>query len=366
MSMVSNVYVVAKRTTPLCWLPSGKLACYREGRIVIYNNGIVESEFVVYTDIKETILSKCNFLQRGMRLGIRASLALDNEVIIISKGTMLYEVNLNTFKLSKGFSLEQGVRPLNLTPIRRINGFDNCTVFGGYLTNNDKKPVHIYKRTDVDKWEIVYTFPFGAINHVHNIIPDNYRNCLWIFTGDFDESAAIWKVTDNFKKVERVLCNDQKYRGCVCFPVKEGLIYATDAPFAQNYIYLMTPDHKVSPIREIDGSCIYACKVGDKYVFSSTVEPDGRKNTLLRLFTYMKRGAGIKDMYVHMYAGNMEDGFKEINKEKKDWLPYALQFGTFRFPSGENKSSKLYFQPVATCKHDLDLICIDLDDVFKD
>lgn len=33
-----------------------------------------------------------------------------------------------------------------------------------------------------------------------------------------------------------------------------------------------------------------------------------------------KRGAGIKDEYVHMYCVNIKEGFKEIYKEKKDIL----------------------------------------------
>lgn len=119
------------------------------------------------------------------------------------------------------------------TNVKSIKGFDDCICFGGYRDNIDKEPVHIYKRTEIDKWDIVHTFKSGEINHVHNIVADPYRDCLWAFTGDFDEASAIWKITNNFKKVERVLCNNQKYRGCVIFPVNEGLLYATDAPFHQ-------------------------------------------------------------------------------------------------------------------------------------
>lgn len=358
--------VKISKSNPLCFLPDRKLVCYKNGVISEWKDNDSISTFRIFDNFREKYFGELNFVARLCRAGIRSALPITNSVILLSVGSSVFEYNIEEHTLSNGCSIGSGIRPLVFSIINNIDGFDYCVVFGGYLSNLNKKPVHIYKRINVDEWEIIYTFPHGEINHVHNIIPDPYRNCLWIFTGDFDESAAIWKVTDNFKKVERVLCNDQKYRGCVCFPVKEGLIYATDAPFAQNYIYLMTPDYKVTPIREIDGSCIYACQVGDKYVFSSTVEPDGRKNTLFRLFTYMKRGAGIKDTYVHMYAGNMEVGFKEIYKEKKDWWPYAFQFGAFRFPTGENKSSKLYFQPVATSKHDLELMCIDLDEVFKD
>ena len=72
-----------------------------------------------------------------------------------------------------------------------------------------------------------------------------------------------------------------------------------------------------------------------------------------------KRGAGIKDDYVHMYMGNLQEGFKEIYKEKKDCMPYyTFQFGAFRFPAGVNNTDTLYFQPVATKKNDLKLMTI--------
>lgn len=299
-------------------------------------------------------------LYRLLRLGIRAAEAIDDDNIVISIGNNLFEYNLKSRILSKGYFIGDGIRPLAFTSIKGITGFEDCIVFGGYRNNQGKDPIHIYRRVETDIWEIVFTFSHGAINHVHNIIPDTFRNCLWIFTGDFGESAAIWKVSSNFKTIERVLCNNQMYRGCVCFPTKYGLLYSTDAPFAQNSIYLLTPDYQTKRICEIDGSCIYACQVGGRFVFSTTVEPDGRKNTLLRLFTYMKRGDGIKDMYVHMYAGNLEQGFKEIYKERKDYWPYAFQFGAFRYPGGVNKTNKLYFQPVATREHDLDLMTLEL------
>ena len=74
-----------------------------------------------------------------------------------------------------------------------------------------------------------------------------------------------------------------------------------------------------------------------------------------------KRGEGIKDMYSHLYVGSAIAGFKEVYKEKKDIWPYLFQFGVIRFPYGLNSTSKLYFQPVATNKHDLDLMIIDIN-----
>lgn len=357
---MKQAMIIRKFCSPLCHLTTGRMVCYEDGAIKVLFNGEVEREYPITISKREKYLGVLKSLYRFFRMGIRAAAAIDENHIVYSIGDMLYEMDLGDGSVSKGYFCGEGIRPLIFTSVKGIDTFDDGLYFGGYLGNRSMKPVSIHKRVDVDKWETVYTFPQGTINHVHAIVSDPYRQCLWIFTGDFGEAAAIWRVTDNFRSVERILCNDQKYRGCVVYPIKEGLLYATDAPFAQNYLYLMKEDGRISELKRIDGSCIYGCRWKDKYVFSTTVEPDGRNATLLNILFSRKRGAGIKDDYVHMYCGNMEDGFKEIYKEKKDSLPYAaFQFGVFKFPYGVNNTDKLYFQPIATIDSDLFLLSLD-------
>lgn len=353
---------VRQNLSPLCFLPCGNLVCYNLGKLVIIEDGLIIDVYPLFHSLKERFVGRFNALYRLFRLGVRVAEPIDNDNILISIGNMLFEYCFSTRTLSKGFFIEKGIRPLIFTTISEIEGFDNCIIFGGYLGNSNKKPVNIYKRIATDRWKIVYTFGQGTINHVHNIVADSYRQCLWAFTGDFGRAAAIWKIEDNFRKVECLLCDDQKYRSCVAFPIKDGLLYVTDAPFAQNYVYLMRDDLSVIKYYKIDGSCIYGCQCGVKYIFSSTVEPDGRNNSLINLLISRKRGKGIQDMYVHMYMGNLEEGFKEVYKEKKDLWPYLFQFGTIRFPYGKNSSDVLYFQPIGTKKNDLKLIIQNLSE----
>lgn len=346
-----------KNTTPLCFLPNGKLVCYRLGRISILDDGKIERTFKVFFSFKEQFLGRFRLLFRFLRLGIRAAIAIDNESIIISIGNMIYELNLETARLSRGFYCGNGIRPLIFTEVKNLSTIKDGFYFGGYLGNHSKQPVNVYRRTGIDKWDIVYTFPQGMINHVHAIVSDPYRDCLWIYTGDFEEASAIWKVTDDFKSVKRVLYNDQRYRGCVVFALPEGLLYATDTPFNQNHLFLLKADMSLVDLRLIDGSCIYGCRWGNAYVFSTTVEPDGRNMNKLHMMFSRKKGCGIKDNYVHMYCGNIDEGFDEIYKSLKDDYPYcSFQFGVFRFPYGNNQGDFLYFQPIATCNNDMQLI----------
>ena len=347
---------IKRNTSPLCFLPSGDLVCYQYGKLIILREEKQVATYSLFCSKKERWIGRINPLFRLMRLGVRAAEAIDDNRILLSIGNHLYEYDFDSQKLSEGYDLGAGIRPLIFTTVKGIEGFDDCVCFGGYRMNREKEPINIYKRIGIDQWEIVYTFSQGTINHVHNIVVDPYRKRLWVFTGDFGEASAIWMISDNFKKVERVLCNNQQYRGCVIFPVKEGLLYATDAPFTPNYIYLMKEDLSIYTICEISGSCIYGCQFGDKIALSSTVEPDGRRNSTLNLLISRKRGSGIKDFYSHLYVGNVKEGFQEVYKEKKDIWPYLFQFGVIRFPYGNNTIDKLYFQPVATNKHDLDLM----------
>ena len=349
---------LSTHTTPLCFMPDGTLVCYKYGDVVLQRDGIEIKHLPLFKAKKEKWLGRNKLAYRLLRLGIRTAIAIDEENIILSVGNMLYEFNLLTGERSNGFFCGNGIRPLIFTTVNGIEGFDNGVYFGGYTLNMDKNPIHIYHRVGVDNWKIVYTFPQDVINHIHNIVPDYYRKCIWIFTGDFDESSAIWKAEKGYKDVERVVCNDQKYRGCVAFAVSDGLLYATDAPYADNYIYLMnTETYDVKGLIPIDGSCIYGCQWKDKYVFSSTVEGDGRNLGRLEFLFSKKLGAGIKDNYVHLYCGNLTEGFKEVYKEEKDSMPlYTFQYGVFGFPSGTNNTDTLYFQPKATINNDLNLM----------
>lgn len=358
--MQTEIIKIKSKTTPLCILPNGNVVCYSKGQIEILRNGLVERCFPFPVGKLEKFLGWSNLAFRLMRMGVRSAIALNNEIIILSVGNMIYEMNISEGSISRGWFCGIGIRPLVFTSVKGINSFDEGVYFGGYLGNKEKKPVCIYHRIGVDQWETVYSFPQGAINHVHNIVPDPYRDCLWVFTGDFDEASAIWKITKNFSIVERVVSNDQKYRACVIYALPEGLLYATDAPFANDFIYLLKPETmELTEVLPIHGSCIYGCKWKDKYVFSSTVEGDGRDMNHWEFLFMRKRGAGIKDNFVHMYMGNMNEGFVEVYKEKKDIMPfYTFQFGVFKFPDGVNDSNTLLFQPVATTKNDLALMSI--------
>jgi hypothetical protein len=312
---------------------------------------------------RERFLSRIRLAHRLLRLGVRNAVQVDSRTILVHVNKRFYELNITTGEICPGFVPEVGVRALNVSIISGVAGFDDSIVFGGYVRNGAKRPVNVYRRVSLSEWQVVYTFEQGLVNHVHNIIPDRENGCAWIFTGDFDEAATIWRATDNFRKVEKVFRGDQMYRGCTGFAVNGGVLYATDTPFARNSIRFLhaTADGKgweSRHVHDISGSCIYGCEVNDKYVFSTVVEADGRNETLLRLLFGWKKGPGIEDYYSRVYVGTMEEGFTDIYKVRKDMAPFIFQSSTLRFPSGNVETGFIIAEHVATNKYDGSAIAI--------
>lgn len=358
-----------KKYFPLCFVEQDVLLLYKYGSLYLYDikeSRIKQSRKVIFSK-KDTLLAKINPIFRFLRLGARLGVSLSDKVALILVGQTIYEVNVDTLELSSGYNNGRS-RPLKFSVFEGLDGFEDGVYWGDYLAPSDRGEKYIYKRTGRDKWEVVYTFPAGELGHIHNIVPDTYHKCAWIFTGDFDNCTAIWQAKDNFKCVVPIFRGNQLYRGCVSFATEDGLLYATDAPFADNFICRMFQDKgvwKVEKLMPISGSCIYGTQLdGENYVFQTTVEPDGRKNGNKFVILFgRERGAGIKDDYVHLYVGNIKDGFKDVYQSKKDNWPYiAFQFGTFQFPSGKNEGGLLPFYSMATKDYCLETRILDLKD----
>lgn len=353
-----------KATFPVCFLSKNSLLIFRKGLFFIIDltSGKISKLIKTKTLITDILFMKLPLFQRIFRKGVRCGMKISEKLVLVLIGRKIFELDVINGQMSNGFITSDDSRPLNFTQIEGIIGFEDGIYFGGYKGNPEKNPISIFRRTHTDKWEEVYQFQPGAIEHIHNIIPDPYKNIVYIFTGDFDHSAGIWKAQDGFRTVVPILLGSQLYRACVGFSIPEGLIYATDSPFSKNSIRLLNDSGKewtTIPICDINGPSIYGCRWGNDFVFSTSVEGDGRnQNTLSKLFG-RKRGSGIAEDYSFIYKGNLEEGFKEIYRAKKDCLPfYLFQFGTLNFANGFNDSSYLPVYHLATTRNNMNTILI--------
>lgn len=222
--------------------------------------------------------------------------------------------------------------------------------WGEYGCNQDKDGVKIYRLNSQKEISVVYTFPKNTIRHIHNIIWSKTEQLFYIFTGDIEDCAGIYKSDKDWKIVEPILIGSQQYRAVVGFPMKNGIIYVTDSVETPNNIYVYQ-NNSLESLASFPGSCIYGVETKSYYVFASTVEPpEGRG--FLNMFAY-KLGGGIQDRYSHLIKVKKENlEVEEILKVKKDLLPMKLfQYGTIMFPLGQEHSDELLYYIMA-CKDD--------------
>jgi hypothetical protein len=224
-----------KRLVPICFIDKESLLCYRFGGIFKLDfNDLKLYPLLKYPfSWKYNVISRIRLLARLFRFDVRYGIQIAPHQFIIVRNCILYEIDILQKRISNGYKLLQGSRPLNIIRIK-VSGFDDAYYFGEYSGNLNKGPVAILKRIEEDKWEQVYEFQPGLIHHIHNLIPDKFHNCVWILTGDFEKASAIWQAKNNFKEVALICGGEQTFRSCMAVPHNDGLLYATDTPFQQN------------------------------------------------------------------------------------------------------------------------------------
>ena len=163
----------------------------------------------------------------------------------------------------------RGTRPLHIaaTPGGHL-------YWGEYFDNPGRDEVHIYASTDRGRtWNVAYTFPKGAIRHVHNIIHDPWQQCLWILTGDDGSECRILRASHDLTHVEPVLSGGQQVRAVAAVPAEDGLYFSSDTPLEKNFIYRLDRDGNLCNLAELSSSSIYGCRAGSAIFFSTMVEP---------------------------------------------------------------------------------------------
>lgn len=359
--------MVLKNTYPICFLDKSRLLIYKKHNFQIVDLKNFESKILlsITANFFDKLVYKIPLLFRLLRKGVRCGIKVDDNIILLLIGKTIYELDLLNKSISIGYNTPDYSRPLIFSKIIGIEGFDDGIYFGGYKGNTKKDPIAIFKRVKKDTWEKVFEFAKGEIEHIHNIVADPYKNIVYIFSGDFDNSACIWKAENNFRSVKPLVRGHQDYRSCVGFPTINGLIYATDSPFSNNSIRLLRKKDNVwesKHLQNINGPCIYGCIWNDEYVFSTSVEGSGKNSSYWYKFFGNKRGPSIIENYSFIYKGNLEKSFEEIYKVKKDFYPFHLfQFGVLMFPQGRIEGNYLPTYHIATVHNSLHTVLIKLN-----
>lgn len=351
------IEIVLRRHQPICITEYG-LATYKRQciHILSFKDWSTLATYHIAKPITGYLESVPLYF-RALRCGVRCGISMGNEIVFVCKKKIL-SLDILRGKIHNELTLDRGFGPLRICFISGIKGFRHTYYFGEYFSNHKKKPVYIYQRTKSKKWKPVFAFKSGQINHVHAIIPDHYQNCVWILTGDFGDSACIWRALNGFKKVEPILCGKQIYRSCIAFPLKEGLLYATDSQLVVNSLRLLIKkgaSWHSEFLSKINGPAIHGCQVNNYNIFSTSTEPNTEYNSchMLRLID-TKPGPGILKNSSIVYAVDENMQIYKLYSKHKDHFPYRIfQFGTINFPSGVNTTGHLISYSVGNTQNDL-------------
>ncbi len=228
----------------------------------------------------------------------------------------------------------RGTRPLHITVTPEGHVF-----WGEYFDNPARDEVHIYASTDQGTtWNVAYTFPRGAVRHVHNIVYDEWAKCLWVLTGDNGPECRILRVSCDFRSVEVVLAGHQQARAVAIVPMPEGLYFASDTPLESNHVYLLDRKGTLAELALLSSSSIYGCRLGSTVFFSTMVEPSPAN----------------PDRNVRLYGSVNGRHWQGLLQWKKDFWPMSLfQYGNILLPDGRNQSGLLALTTVAVRSADL-------------
>jgi hypothetical protein len=233
-------------------------------------------------------------------------------------------------------SILRGTRPLHITAVP-----GGAIYWGEYFDNAARDEVHIYASTDAGAtWSIAYTFPKGAIRHIHNIVHDFWGDCLWVLTGDYGQECRILRATCDFSRVEAVLQCQQQTRAVAAIPTEEGLYFSSDTPLEPNYIYRLDRQDSLLQVAPISSSSIYGCRVGSRVFFSTMVEPSEVN----------------RDRHVRVYGstgGSAQDWRPLLAWQKDRWPMGLFQYGNAFLPDGNNTTPFLALTTVAVQSDDM-------------
>lgn len=306
---------------------------------------------------KRRLLAMSRWAFRLARLGFGTG-AFFQGLYFFSYGARLYSYCPERALLTCEFSFRVGRGPLSFTVVEGVQGVEDGIYFGEYFGNRQRAPVHVYKRDKDGSWNVIYSFAQGEINHIHGLVPDPQRNCIWLLAGDFEHSASIWMIKNDFKDVHPVLRGEQAYRACVAFPTEQGLLYATDTQINRNAIRLLAcrdGEWRSDSLMEINGSCIYGCQLRDYFVFSTATEPSDHKSNPLLALLDRRPGPGIVENKSDVLVVSKTDlSCSVLFSKNKDFLPYRLfQFGAILFPHGVARDNTLFAYSIGNRVNDL-------------
>jgi hypothetical protein len=272
---------------------------------------------------------------RLFREGFHALAVLPSGGLVAAVPGAIVTLRPGESEFQRTHTIVRGTRPLHITAVP-----SGAIFWGEYFDNRARDEVHIYASTDGGStWSIAYTFPKGAIRHVHNIVHDPWGNCLWVLTGDYGDECRVLCAACDFSRVESVLQGKQQTRAVAAVPTEDALYFSSDTPLEANSIYRLDRQGNLSQVGALSSSSIYGCRVRGQVFFSTMVEPSEVN----------------RDRHVRVYgSGKSGQDWQPVLAWQKDRWPMGLfQYGNAFLPDGDNATPLVALTTVAVELEDM-------------
>src|ERR1700733_5295232 len=283
-----------------------------------------------------SISSRSQLASRFFRDGVHALAILPSGYLIGAVPGAIVTLSPAETEFRVSHRVTRGLRPLHIAAVPSGHVY-----WGEYFDNQRRDEVHVYVSSDGGAhWEVAYTFPRGAIRHVHNIVYDEWENCFWLLAGDHGRECRIIRASCDFRTVDVILSGGQQARCAALVPTRNGVYFSTDTPLEKNHIfYLDRRSGEACAVAELSGSSIYGCSAGDAVFFSTMVEPSQINSSC----------------DVGLYGSRDGVNWRRLAQWKKDRWPMGLfQYGNAFLPNGKNTSGLLATTTIAVERSDME------------
>jgi hypothetical protein len=283
---------------------------------------------------------------RLFRDGFHALAVLPNSGLIAAVAGAIVTLHPGDNEFRITHAITRGTRPLHITAVP-----SGAVYWGEYFDNPSRAEVHVYASSDGGAtWHVSYTFPAGAIRHIHNIVYDRWEDCLWMLTGDYGNECRILHASCDFSRVDAVLQGNQQARAVALVPMPDGLYFSTDTQLESNYIYRLDRKGSLTQLASISSSSIYGCRVANHVFFSTMVEPsEVNHDQHVRIYGSSAGMATTGDA-----ANSNKEKFQPLLSWKKDrWPMRFFQYGNAFLPDGDNSTPYLAVSTIAVESNDM-------------
>jgi hypothetical protein len=276
------------------------------------------------------------FSARLFRDGFHALAILPSRALVAAVPGSILTLRPQAKTFQPTHAIRRGTRPLHITAVP-----SGAVYWGEYFDNPRREQVHIYGSSDGGvNWSVAYTFPPGAIRHVHNIVHDPWGDCLWVLTGDYGPECRILRAACDFSRVEVVLEGRQQTRAVAAIPTEDALFFSSDTPLESNFVYRLDRRGRLTQLDRLSSSSIYGCRVGSRVFFSTMVEPSPVN----------------RDRTVGLYGADIRTGesFRLLGGWAKDrWSMRWFQYGNAFLPDGSNQTACLALTTLGVAADDM-------------